>query len=67
MGVSDENILKWYMKGFKDELKGSSTVESDNLIENKAYTLGANHAVLGIDISNYNERDEKEIIKEVKT
>lgn len=44
--VTDESLLQWYRKGFRDELHGSSTVESDYPIEMTAYSLGANHADL---------------------
>lgn len=44
--VTDESLLQWYRKGFRDELYGSSTVESDYPIEMTAYSLGANHADL---------------------
>lgn len=47
-----DNLLKWYMKGFNDELRGTSTVESDNRIDMVAYHLGAQHAITGDDLSN---------------
>jgi len=39
--VSDESLLEYYMKGFKDELRGTSSTESDNALENRAYMFGA--------------------------
>lgn len=46
------NLLKWYMKGYNDELRGSSTAESENKIEMIAYRLGAQHAIIS-DVSSY--------------
>lgn len=45
--ISDEDIVIWYMKGLNDEITGNSTVESDNEIENTAYCVGANDALVG--------------------
>ncbi len=53
--VSDNSLLHWYKKGFTDELRGSSSVESDNASENKAYSIGANHAACGINLGTDGE------------
>jgi hypothetical protein len=50
MGTTTGNLVKWYKKGFVDEIRGSSSVESDNASENKAYSIGANHAALGAEL-----------------
>jgi high-affinity nickel permease len=57
-----DNLLKWYMKGFNDELKGSSTIESENKIEMIAYKLGAEHAIIGDDVSSIDNLSNEEII-----
>jgi hypothetical protein len=58
----DDNLLDWYMKGFDDELRGSSTVESDNEIDMIAYNLGAQHAIIGDDVSSIDNLSNEEII-----
>jgi hypothetical protein len=57
-----DNLLQWYMKGFDDELKGTSTVESDNKIDMIAYKLGAQHAIIGDDVSSIDNLSNEEII-----
>jgi high-affinity nickel permease len=63
----NENLLKWYMKGFNDELKGSSTIESENKIEMIAYKLGAQHAIIGDDVSSIDNLSNEEIISMIKS
>lgn len=58
----DRNLLKWYMKGFKDELNGTSTIESDEPLENKAYMLGAHHALIGDDLRSTDYLTNEEIL-----
>ena len=64
--ISDQNLLDWYMKGFKDELNGSSSVISDHELENKAYRLGALHALVGDDVRSVDYLPKEEILKEIK-
>ncbi len=64
--TTDENLLKWYMKGFHDELYGSSTVESEFALEMKAYSLGAIHALVGDDVPICDELTNEEILKLIK-
>lgn len=63
----NDNLLKWYMKGFSDELKGSSTIESENKIEMIAYRLGAQHAIIGDDVSSIDNLSNEEIISMIKS
>jgi hypothetical protein len=63
----NENLLKWYMKGFNDELRGSSTIESENKIEMIAYKLGAQHAIIGDDVSSIDNLSNEEIISMIKS
>lgn len=60
------NLLKWYMKGFNDELRGTSTVESDNRIDMVAYNLGAQHAIIGDDVSSIDNLSDEEIISMIE-
>jgi len=60
------NLLKWYMKGFNDELRGTSTVESDNKIDMVAYDLGAQHAIIGDDVSSIDNLSDEEIISMIE-
>ena len=64
--TTDENLLKWYMKGFNDELWGTSTVESDSPLEMKAYRLGADHALMGDEISSIDKLTNYQILKLIK-
>jgi len=57
-----DNLLKWYMKGFNDELRGTTTIESDNKIDMVAYNLGAQHAIIGDDVSSIDNLSNEEII-----
>lgn len=63
----DDNLLDWYMKGFDDELRGTSTVESENKIEMIAYRLGAQHAIIGDDVSSIDNLSNEEIISMIKS
>ena len=64
--VSDESILEWYMKGFKDELRGTSTYESDNPIENRAYMIGAMDAIAGDDMPSIDYKSDEETLDFIK-
>jgi len=57
-----DHLLKWYMKGFNDERRGTSTVESDNRIDMVAYHLGAQHAIISDDVSSIDKLSNEEII-----
>ena len=58
-------ILRWYMRGFNDELKGTSTIVSDDKILNKAYSIGAEDAIIGDDIPSRDYRSDDEIIRQI--
>ena len=61
-----DNLLKWYMKGFNDELRGTTTIESDNRIDMVAYNLGAQHAIIGDDVSSIDNLSDEEIISMIE-
>lgn len=62
---TDKEILKWYMQGFKDELHGTSSVESYSPTLNKAYKLGASHAIFGDEIKSVDQMTESQILNEI--
>lgn len=62
---AEENLLKWYHIGFKDELNGTSSVIGDQHLL-KAYQLGATHAILGDDNRNFDYLSNAEILKEIQ-
>ena len=64
--VTNMVLIEWYMKGFNDELTGSSTVESDNPLENEAYQLGAQHALMGDDLRSVDELSRDEILNMIR-
>lgn len=59
------NLIDWYMKGFNDELNGSSSIVSDNHQENLAYSLGALHALIGDDVRSWDDISDEDILKEI--
>lgn len=64
--ITDKSLLEWYMKGFNDELNGSSSTVSDNEIENRAYGLGALDAIAGDDMPSLDYRSDEELLKIIK-
>ena len=64
--VTDKSLLKWYMKGFNDELHGTSSIVSDNELENEAYSLGASHAIIGDDVRSVDYLSNEKILKLIK-
>lgn len=63
---SDDNLLKWYQKGFYDELHGTSSLISNYDIENKAYRIGALHATVGDDVRLFDDLEDYEILKQIR-
>jgi hypothetical protein len=62
--MSDKELLDWYMKGFHDELRGTtSSPEGDQL---RAYKIGALHAEMGDDNRSFDNLSDKEILKIIK-
>ena len=64
--VTDKSLLEWYVKGFKDELNGTSSIESENRIENRAYMIGALDAVCGDDVTSIDRKSDEEILTLIK-
>jgi len=46
-----KQLLEWYVKGFNDETRGSTSVDPEDRLLLKSYMLGAND-VIGDDIPN---------------
>lgn len=67
MNSDDNIILNYYMLGFKDELRGTSTIIDDNNhIYLKAYNLGAFHAIAGDDQTSLDYLTDDEILERIK-
>lgn len=67
--TTDKEILDWYNKGFDDALNNSITIighNPDNYIEVRAYEIGANHAMLGDEVRNFDSLSEEQILKIIK-
>jgi hypothetical protein len=63
--MNDQEILKWYMQGFEDELRGSTSVVPDGLALT-AYKFGALDAWAGDDCSSVDLQTDEEIIEKIK-
>lgn len=62
--MTDKDILKIYMQGFKDELDGKFDDRKVNAnIDGRAYVLGSNHAVLGDDCRSVDYLSDEQILK----
>lgn len=64
--MTDQEILEWYMKGFNDELKGTTSTVPEG-IASKAYGLGANHAEIGDDVRSVDYLSNEEILKLIRS
>ena len=55
------------MRGFNDELKGTSSIlpNNDILVKN-AYSLGADHAILGDEMTSIDLLTQEEILKLIR-
>ena len=63
--MTDKELLIWYYKGFDDELKGSTSVVTEQALP--AYKLGAVHAELGDDSDIVDSLTEDQILEIIKT
>ena len=63
---TDKELLEFYMLGFNDELNGTSSVVPNSTLLTKAYTIGANHAVLGDDVRSFDYLTDEQILKIIK-
>ena len=65
--MTDENILKVYLKGFNDELNSvfDNSKVNPNL-DGKAYNLGGLHAIVGDDVSSIRNLSDKQVLEIIK-
>lgn len=61
----DQSLLNWYLKGFKDELNGTTSNQSEDSLENKAYTLGAINALVG-GVRSVDYKSNEQILIDIK-
>ena len=64
--VSNNKLIEFYLKGFKDELNGSSSISPIEEIEIIANDLGVSHAILGDDVRSVDYLSNGQIIKLIK-
>lgn len=62
--MTDQELLKWYSKGFDDELKGNTSTVPKEAV--RAYSLGALHALVGDDVRAVDYMSDEEILEEIK-
>ena len=62
MEHTNEEILEWYMKGFKAEL-GSIDVSPPNGILEHAFNIGRNHAIIGDDVRSIDYLTDSDILQ----
>ena len=65
ISLYNDLIIKWYMKGFNDELRGTSSTIPDDKILDRAYSNGADDAVIGDDVMSSDYQSEDEIIRRI--
>jgi len=64
--TEDDELILCYQQGFKDELNGSGSIEYPTFIKNRAYKIGANHALLGDDNRNFDNLSNEQILMIIK-
>jgi len=64
--VNNESLLEWYMKGFNDELNGTSSLMSKHKPLNVAYTVGAYDAIAGDDNPTLDYLSDEELLVKIK-
>lgn len=65
--MTDENILKVYLQGFKDELNSvfyNSKVNQN--LDGKAYNLGGLHAIVGDDVASIRNLSNVQILEIIR-
>lgn len=63
--MTSKLLMEWYMKGFNDELKGTSTIMDCSKYLECAYSIGAGDGLVGDEISHLDYQTEEEIIKRI--
>lgn len=63
--LTDQEILKWYTKGWDDEMRGSTSVVPAGIAQ-IAYGAGALDAIVGDDVRSVDYQTEEEILENIK-
>ena len=63
---TDNTLLDWYMKGFNDELEGSTSVEPDDKLLLRAYRIGALDALCGDDKPSLDYSSNEHLIRIIR-
>ena len=66
MDTKDEVLLDYYVKGFHDELWGTSRAVPIDVEITTAYDLGCLHAIVGDDVRSVDYLSNEEILKQIK-
>lgn len=51
----NDNLAEWYLKGYNDELKGTSTIMDCDHYEEAAYDIGTKDAANGVNAKTISE------------
>lgn len=62
----DTKLFKWYIKGFRDELRGTSSIVPKDEDMVRAYRIGARDVLIGDEVSSNDERSYDDIIEELR-
>lgn len=66
MEIENEELLKIYMWGFRDELDGKVMMTITNPLLLRAYNLGKADAIIGDDLSSSDSQTKKEILNRIR-
>jgi len=65
--MTDKDILKIYLEGFRNELDGKFDQSKVNPnVDGRAYNLGALHAIVGDDCRSVDYLSDEQILKIIK-
>lgn len=64
--MNDKDLLETYMKGFNDELRNKKYITTTDNMLDRAYELGRTHAIIGDDISSFDNQSDDEILAQIK-
>ena len=64
--MTDSELLKIYIQGFDDELKGDISNVPKNNLALRAYNMGSVDALIGDEISSVDLQTNQEILKRIR-
>lgn len=64
--MTDSELLKIYMRGFTDELKGDISNVPKNNLALRAYIIGSADALIGDELSSIDLQTNQEILKRIR-